>query len=221
MFYVLPQNLLSVKTINESLVSLLIKLYRQLSSGAPYVPNFTSEIPTSRFGDGIFFIGRLLNKLGRHDYRVKRYILKVTDTGPGESLPGRSTDLFSIPTDEYVKGTHRKPVGDKLVEDHIVKIKKERAAKAALMREKIKAQFKKKCDNFSKNNTTILEGADECVVDTGRASHASQAQYKGPQLETMKPLRRNLPEVRCSICGIFVQEDNQPIGLLAIITVSN
>lgn len=62
-------------SVEESIISLLIKLHSKLS-GKPnsYRPNF-SETTDSRIGDGPFFIGKLLNKLGRYDASVRKGIL--------------------------------------------------------------------------------------------------------------------------------------------------
>lgn len=62
-------------SVEESIISLLIKLHSKLS-GKPnsYRPNF-SNTNDSRIGDGPFFIAKLLNKLGRYDASVRKGIL--------------------------------------------------------------------------------------------------------------------------------------------------
>jgi hypothetical protein len=62
------------------MVSLLVKLYSKLMSGAHYRPNF-DEIPTSRVGDGGYFTSHLLNKLGHHDSATRAHILQVVIKG--------------------------------------------------------------------------------------------------------------------------------------------
>lgn len=64
------------KLINESLVSLLVKLYFKVSGGAPYRPNF-EDISKSRIGGGPHFIGLLLNKMGHHDSATRDHITAV------------------------------------------------------------------------------------------------------------------------------------------------
>lgn len=62
-------------SVEESIISLLIKLHSKLS-GKPnsYRPNF-SDTSDSRIGDGPFFIAKLLNKLGRYDASARKGIL--------------------------------------------------------------------------------------------------------------------------------------------------
>ncbi|XP_042224390.1 E3 ubiquitin-protein ligase ubr3-like [Homarus americanus] len=63
--------------IEESIISLLIKLHSKLT-GKPnsYRPNF-SDTSDSRIGDGPFFITKLLNKIGRNDSSARQGILET------------------------------------------------------------------------------------------------------------------------------------------------
>lgn len=61
--------------MEESIISLLIKLHSKLT-GKPnsYRPNF-DESSDSRIGDGPFFIAKLLNKIGRYEPSARQGIL--------------------------------------------------------------------------------------------------------------------------------------------------
>ncbi|KAK4316848.1 hypothetical protein Pmani_012025 [Petrolisthes manimaculis] len=63
-------------SVEESIISLLIKLHSKLS-GKPnsYRPNFNPTTSDSRIGDGPFFIGKLLDKMGRYDHAAQQSIL--------------------------------------------------------------------------------------------------------------------------------------------------
>lgn len=62
-------------SVEESIISLLIKLHSKLS-GKPnsYRPNFNPTTSDSRIGDGPFFIGKLLDKIGRYDRAAQQSI---------------------------------------------------------------------------------------------------------------------------------------------------
>ena len=80
--------------INESIISLLIKLHSKLSAGKvdSYVPESlrppsTQETTNSRVGDGAFFVGKLLDKIGQGSdaCRMKMCEIYRKNSSPKES----------------------------------------------------------------------------------------------------------------------------------------
>ena len=81
--------------IEESIISLLIKLHSKIS-GKPgsYRPNF-EDTTDSRIGDGLFFISKVLNKLGRYDSGARCNIIETL-----KSLYPKSEEEASASSEE-------------------------------------------------------------------------------------------------------------------------
>ncbi|XP_047739546.1 uncharacterized protein LOC108670858 [Hyalella azteca] len=197
----------TTKMINESMVSLLVKLYSKLTSGAPYRPNF-DEIPASRVGDGGYFTSLLLNKLGHHDSATRAHILQVVRSlsqGPG--LPDAGA-AGSEDTDA--------------AEDFRRRAREERSRQAALRKQKVLESFKKKQTKFSEEHKDIL-GSISTDVETVPSEGSGKSETQNTQVpEGDEAAGVTTSEwsdrMKCAHCST---DREDPLGLVVFILPSS
>lgn len=221
-----PSSQRATKPINESIVSLLIKLHSKLSSGVFYKPMFGVSSET-RIGDGPYYIGLLLNKMGHHDIATREHILA----------------MLQLQMDNNVNAEQKKEVDPrKSQEEVILKAREERARKSAIRQQKVMESFKKDQKKFMDNNAEAVRAAKKtdtsCLTEAEIKAaflrdtyHYESPNFEGildasadPQYEReMGPLRptENTIDILSHMkCGICTQEKEQPLGLILLISVS-
>lgn len=134
--------------INESMISLLIKLHSKLSEQpGSYKPHFTVPVQESRIGDGPFFIAGVLNKLGAHNEGARQCILDTLSRlyPSDEENPRSSSD-----------------------EEATCKMREEKRKKAKEWQKKVMAVFNRQQQRFLAKNMPDLAAKmeGECAMDT-------------------------------------------------------
>lgn len=208
-----PSHSMATKVINESMVSLLLKLYPKFAGGASYRPEF-DKIPKSRMGDGGYFISLVLNKMGHHDSASRAHIINAVRCTKPPAESSSSADDGGEP------GTS----SDTSSEECRRKAKEERARLSAIRKEKVMEAFKKKQTKFCEEHKDILSSIDTEITeppspvavppqlaDLSEESPASEDE--GVDLEDMpRPLRGSDWEerIKCSHCSM---DRDVPLGM--------
>ncbi|KAF2343783.1 hypothetical protein FHG87_025461, partial [Trinorchestia longiramus] len=214
------------KVINESMVSLLVKLYSRVTSGAHYRPNFES-ISASRVGDGGHFVSLLLNKMGHHDSATRAHILQVVRScGPSRPTSTTAADVGGAAAGgDDAEGTEDTDT----TEDCRRKAREERARQAAARKRKVMEAFKKKQTKFCEEHKDVLGSISTDVETVGMSgadvqdqrpqgtAQSADAVPDAADSRSFASASEWSERLKCAVCNTHRDE---PLGLVVFILVS-
>ena len=221
--------------IGETLISLLLKLHSKLSGqdGCSYIPDFEPDPVDSRIGDGVFFLSKVLNKLGRMSCHVKSSILETRQRLYPELVsafpqsPSHRSDDAQLPTEGESSGLSSP--GKPSVTSPTVSSLEDRKAKAAESRRRAMAFFKtkraiflkrEKVKKFTKEAAESSSFSDTCDDGNKKWTGEGEASASGTSQPTTSPVGRGAYE--CVICYAknVPSTNNALIGYVGLLTVS-